>query len=198
MTALSFNNQENGNIKRWKSFFFLWSCVHEKESSGACFCLHCALLVINLAPDYIKHHTPTTLHNCYNDIIEYRQQSMTEQALRETHRQRADGAHSLKERKKERKKCVRTSREAGRQRDRETECNTEMAALCWVGLRGVLVELMMHTALCSPNHKYLLSTHSTTHMWNCQLTLLTKGLLHFITTWIRFMGSCNFAHYFHW
>lgn len=85
-----------------KSLFF--SCVvvcMRRKAVEHVFChWHCLHLVINLAPDYIKHHIPTTLQNCYKDIIEYRQQSMTEQALRETHRQRADGADSLKERKK--------------------------------------------------------------------------------------------------
>lgn len=40
-------------------------------------------LVIHFEADDIKHHTPTTLHNRYKAPTEYRQQSMTEQALRE-------------------------------------------------------------------------------------------------------------------
>ena len=32
----------------------------------------------------MKHLTPATSQNSYKDIIEYRQQSMTEQALRES------------------------------------------------------------------------------------------------------------------
>ena len=56
-------------------------------------------LDINLAPDSIKHHTATILHNHYKDIIERRQQSMTEQALGDAQTQRAN--EKLTERKKE-------------------------------------------------------------------------------------------------
>lgn len=53
--------------------------------------VHCAILLINLAGGCVKHYTPATLQNHYKDVIEHRQQSMTEQALGERRRMKECG-----------------------------------------------------------------------------------------------------------
>lgn len=84
-------------MKRFCCLVYVCACMcvyMEQKTVGVFSCLHCAHLLINLAPGCIKHHT---LQNRYKDVIEHRQQSMTEQALSERQRERESVAplHSL-------------------------------------------------------------------------------------------------------
>lgn len=54
-----------------------WGCIWV---GWICFALWTYYLDINLAPDCMKLHTPTTLHNSHKDVTEYTQQSMTDWA----------------------------------------------------------------------------------------------------------------------
>lgn len=171
-------------------------CVCGTESSSVCVCAY--VDTDNRHRQHIKQHTPTTLHNRYKDVIEYRQQCMTEQALRERDRQtqwetaswggRTDWKNEI---------SVWEPAESQRQRDREAKSNTEMAALC----RAALAELMMHTALCSlppqiPTQSathvqlpVLSLTHTSTHTHSlCSLQIYFRLL--------QFGSSRGFDHYF--
>lgn len=64
-----------------QSFIALCVCVPVTRTVHVCI-VH-IYVVINLAADGMKHLTPAALQNGYKDVSEHRQQSMTEQALRE-------------------------------------------------------------------------------------------------------------------